>query len=186
MNCKFIIKMFFMFFLLFMIIGCSNNHYKWESTQVAINNSYKLQTGDIIIKDKLITDPISWLGHSSVMISDTHIGDFPMPGSDYYTINVRAWLNEPDRKVIVLRYPQFNQQFKKEFLKNVEKYGHGKYRLSFFKNNDTNFYCSKFVWFLFLKTAQDLGYNLDLDFDKGFIVFPYDLLNSKNLKQVIL
>lgn len=120
------------------------------------------------------------------MISDTHIGDFPMPGSDYYTISVRAWLNEPDRKVIVLRYPQFNQQFKEAFLKNVEKYGHGKYRTSFFKNNDTDFYCSKFVWFLFSKTAQDLGYNLDLDSNNGPIVFPYDFLNSKNLKQVIL
>lgn len=186
MNCKFIKKMFFFIFLLLVIIGCSNNPYKWESAQVAINNSYKLQTGDIIIKDKLITDPISWLGHSSVMISDTHIGDFPMPGSDYYTISVRAWLNEPDRKVIVLRYPQFNQQFKEAFLKNVEKYGHGKYRTSFFKNNDTDFYCSKFVWFLFSKTAQDLGYNLDLDSNNGPIVFPYDFLNSKNLKQVIL
>lgn len=186
MNYKFIKKIFFFISLLLMIIGCSSNPYKWKSTQVAINNSYKLQTGDIIIKNKLITDPISWLGHSSVMISDTHIGDFPMPGSDYYTISVRAWLNEPNRKVIVLRYSQFNQQFKEAFLKNVEKYGHGKYRTSFFKNNDTDFYCSKFVWFLFSKTAQDLGYNLDLDSNNGPIVFPYDFLNSKNLKQVIL
>ena len=150
MNYKFIKKIVSFIFLLFMIIGCSGNPYRWEPTQVAINNSYKLQTGDIIIKDKLITDPVSWLGHSSVMISDTHIGDFPMPGNDYYTISVRAWLNESNRKVIVLRYPYFNQEFKEAFLKNVEKYGHGKYRISFFKNNDTDFYCSKFVLFLFL------------------------------------
>ena len=169
-----------------MIIGCSSNPHKWESTQVAINNSYKLKTGDIIIKDKLITDPLSWLGHSSVMISDTHIGDFPMPGNDYYTISVRAWLNEPNRKVIVLRYPYFNEEFKKAFLKNVENYGHGKYITSFFKNNDTDFYCSKFVWFLFSKTAKDLGYNLDLDSNKGLIVFPYDFFSSQNLQQVIL
>ncbi|WP_298065783.1 hypothetical protein [uncultured Cetobacterium sp.] len=186
MNYKFIKKIVSYVFLLLMIIGCSNNHYKWESTQTAINNSFKLQTGDIIIKDKLITDPVSWLGHSSVMISDTHIGDFPMPGNNYYTISVNAWLNEPNRKVIVLRYPFFNQQFKETFLKNVDKYGHGKYRTSFFKSNDTDFYCSKFVWFLFSKTAQDLGYNLDLDSNGGPIVFPYDFLNSKNLKQVIL
>ncbi|MGL4786401.1 MAG: hypothetical protein ACRC2Q_05880, partial [Cetobacterium sp.] len=67
MNYKFIKKIVFYVFLLLMIIGCSNNPYKWESTQTAINNSFKLQTGDIIIKDKLITDPVSWLGHSSVM-----------------------------------------------------------------------------------------------------------------------
>ncbi|MGL5278419.1 MAG: YiiX/YebB-like N1pC/P60 family cysteine hydrolase [Cetobacterium sp.] len=186
MNLRFIKKIFSFVFLLLMIIGCSNNPYKWESTQVAINNSYKLQTGDIIIKNKLVTDPISWLGHSSVMISDTHIGDFPMPGSDYYTISVKAWLNESDRKVIVLRYSKFNQQFKEAFLKNVEKYGHGKYKPSFFKNNETDFYCSKFVWFLFFKTSQDLGYNLDLDSNKGPIIFPYDFLNSENLEQVIL
>lgn len=186
MKCRFIKNVLFLIFLLFMIIGCSDNSYRWEPTQIAIHNSYKLQTGDIIIKDKLITDPMSWLGHSSVMISDTHIGDFPMPGSEYYTVSVNAWLNEPNRKVIVLRYPHFNQQFKEAFLKNVEKYGHGKYRVSFFKNNDTDFYCSKFVWFLFSKTAQDLGYQLDLDSDKGPIIFPYDFLNSKNLEQVVL
>lgn len=186
MNYRFFKKTFFFLFLLYMIIGCSSNPYKWESTQKAIYNSYKLQTGDIIIKDKLIDDPVSWLGHSSVMISDTHIGDFPMPGSDYYTISVRAWLNEPDRKVIVLRYPNFNQEFKEAFLKNVEKYGHGKYRTSFFKYNDTDFYCSKFVWFLFYKTAQDLGKNLDLDSDRGPIVFPYDFLNSQYLEQITL
>lgn len=173
-------------FLLYMIIGCSNNRYSWQPTDVAIANSYKLQTGDIIIKDKLITDPISWLGHSSVMVSDTHIGDFPMPGNEYYTISVKAWLNEPNREVIVLRYPYFNQQFKETFLKNVEKYGHGKYRISFFKEKPADFYCSKFVWFLFYKTAKDLGYDLDLDSNKGLIVFPYNFLNSENLKQINL
>ncbi|MDX8335636.1 hypothetical protein [Candidatus Cetobacterium colombiensis] len=169
-----------------MIIGCSNNSRKWQTTQSAINNSFKLQTGDIIVKDKLITDPISWLGHSSVMISDTQIGDFPMPGKDYYTISVNAWLNEPDRKVIVLRYPYFNEKFKEVFLKNVEKYGHGKYRISFFKENDTDFYCSKFVWFLYYKTAQDLGYKLDLDSNGGPIIFPYNFINSSNLEQICL
>jgi uncharacterized protein YycO len=169
-----------------MIIGCSNNSRKWQTTQSAINNSFKLQTGDIIVKDKLITDPISWLGHSSVMISDTQIGDFPMPGKDYYTISVNAWLNEPDRKVIVLRYPYFNEKFKKAFLKNVEQYGHGKYRISFFKENDTDFYCSKFVWFLYYKTAQDLGYKLDLDSNGGPIIFPYNFINSSNLEQIYL
>ncbi|MCQ8211101.1 YiiX/YebB-like N1pC/P60 family cysteine hydrolase [Cetobacterium somerae] len=184
---NFFYKKFYLFvFLLFMIIGCSNTNYKWQSTQTAISNSYKLQTGDIIVKDKLITDPMSWLGHSSVMISDTHIGDFPMPGSEYYTISVNAWLNEPNREVIVLRYPYFNQKFKEAFLKNVEKYGHGKYKTSFFKQKDSDFYCSKFVWFLYYKTAKDLGYTLDLDSNKGIIVFPYNFLNSPHLKQVNL
>ena len=118
--------------------------------------------------------------------SDTLIGDFPMPGENYYTINVNAWLNEPDRKVIVLRYPYFNQAFKEAFIKNVEQYGAGKYKTSFFKKKEKDFYCSKFVWFLYYKTAKDLGYNLNLDSTDGFIIFPYDFLNSKELNQVIL
>lgn len=169
-----------------MIIGCSNSNRIWQESDVAIQNSRKLQTGDIIIKNKLIEDPVSWLGHSSVMISDTLIGDFPMPGKDYYIMGVKGWLNERDRKVIVLRYPFFNEEFKKQFLINVNKYGRGKYRISFFKEKDSDFYCSKFVWFLYYKTAKDLGIDLDLDSDGGPIVFPYDFLNSPNLEQIIL
>lgn len=173
-------------FLFFLIIGCSSYDYKWQSTEVATINSFKLKTGDIIIKDKLLSDPLSWLGHSSVMISDTKVGDFPMPGKNYYTISVNAWLNEPSRKVIVLRYNGFNEAFKKQFLKNIQTFGYGKYRTSFFKSKESDFYCSKFVWFLFYKTAQDLGYDLDLDSNKGIFIFPYDFLESSDLTQIIL
>ncbi|MGL5351535.1 MAG: YiiX/YebB-like N1pC/P60 family cysteine hydrolase [Cetobacterium sp.] len=186
MNLNFFKKDFFFLFLVYAIIGCSSSEYRWQSSQLAINNSYKLKTGDIIVKDKLLTDPLSWLGHSSVMISDNRIGDFPMPGKDYYTISVNAWLNEPSRKVIVLRYKHFDKAFEKQFLKNIQTYGYGKYRTSFFKKKDSDFYCSKFVWFLFYKTAQDLGYNLDLDSNQGILIFPYDFLNSSDLTQIIL
>ncbi|MGL5176213.1 MAG: hypothetical protein ACRC7F_07635 [Cetobacterium sp.] len=186
MNLKFFKKYFFFLFLLYLIIGCSSLERNWQPTQTAINNSFKLQTGDIIIKDKLFSDPLSWLGHSSVMITDTHIGDFPMPGKDYYTISVNAWLNEPLREVIVLRYKGFDETFKTQFLKNIEIYGSGKYRLSLFKEKESDFYCSKFVWFLFYKTAKDLGYELNLDSDNGIIIFPYDFINSPHLTQIIL
>ncbi|MGL4867412.1 MAG: hypothetical protein ACRC4S_01965, partial [Cetobacterium sp.] len=52
---------FFSFLFLFTIIGCSNKNYIWQDSQAAIFNSYKLQQGDIIIKNKLFLDPLSWL-----------------------------------------------------------------------------------------------------------------------------
>ncbi|MGL4946532.1 MAG: YiiX/YebB-like N1pC/P60 family cysteine hydrolase [Cetobacterium sp.] len=178
----------FSFLFLFTIIGCSNNSdkYIWQNSQTAIFNSHKLQQGDIIIKNKLFSDPLSWLGHSSIMINSTHIGDFPMPGKNYYTITANSWLNEKDRKIIVLRYKNFNDIFKQQFSYNIKKYGSGKYRTSFFKKNDKDFYCSKFVWFLFYKTAKDLNYHLDLDDDGGLIIFPFDFIGSNDLEQIIL
>ncbi|MBC2851919.1 hypothetical protein H5J22_10975 [Cetobacterium sp. 8H] len=172
------------YFIILMIIGCSNNTRKWYPTKTAIFNSSSFQVGDIIVKDKLITDPISWMGHSSVIVDNNIIGDFPKLGQSYYTVDLNSWLNEPERHVVVLRYEHFDEKFKKKFLENVEIYGKGKYEISFSKKTSDNFYCSKFVWFLFYKTAQDLGYNLDLDSDGGFIVFPYDFLNSPFLKEV--
>ncbi|MGL5990025.1 YiiX/YebB-like N1pC/P60 family cysteine hydrolase [Cetobacterium sp.] len=180
-------KRFLFLFLIFLsVIGCSNSRYLWQDSQSIIHNSNKLQVGDIILKNKVITDPLSWLGHSSVMINDFYIGDFPMPTKSYYTITVQAWLNEANRKIVVLRYKGFNQKFKQQFLKNIKTYGNGKYKISFSKKNEHNFYCSKFVWFLYYKTAQDLNYKLDLDSDNGLIIFPYDFLDSLDLEQIIL
>ena len=179
------LKFFKIFIFSIFFIGCSSSPYKWHNTEEAIKSSQKFQTGDIIIKDKLFKDPITWLGHAAVIVSPGTIGDFPILGHEYYTAPVNWWLNEPDRKVIVLRYKEFNKEFEKQFLKNVKKYGNGSYNISFSKKSDKNFYCSKFVWFLYYKTAQDLGYELDLDSDKGLIVFPYDFLNSEYLKEVV-
>lgn len=178
------IKKLGLFFIVITIIGCSNKSYTWQPTQNAINNSSSLKVGDIIIKDKLVTDPISWLGHSSVIVSEDIIGDFPKLGQTYYTIDINSWLNEPNRNVIVLRYKYFDDRFRQKFLENIDIYGKGKYKISFSKKNSDNFYCSKFIWFLYYKTAQDLGYKLDLDSDGGLIVFPYDFLNSPFLEEV--
>ncbi|MGL5355095.1 MAG: YiiX/YebB-like N1pC/P60 family cysteine hydrolase [Cetobacterium sp.] len=181
-----LIRLLFSFLVFINIIGCSNNGYVWQDSQSVIQHSELLQTGDIILKNKMITDPLSWLGHSSVMINDSYIGDFPMPGKNYYTISVKAWLNETNRKIVVLRYKGFNEEFKQKFLENIKLYGNGKYKTSFFKKNSTDFYCSKFIWFLYYKTALEMNYSLDLDSNKGLIIFPYDFLNSFDLEQIIL
>ncbi|MGL5982058.1 MAG: YiiX/YebB-like N1pC/P60 family cysteine hydrolase [Cetobacterium sp.] len=186
MSSSFLRKLLFSFLIFITIIGCSNNGYVWQDIKHVQSSSNQLQTGDIIIKNKVLTDPLSWLGHSSVMINDFYIGDFPMPGKSYYSISSKAWLNENNRKVIVLRYKNFNNEFKEKFLENIKIYGKGQYQTSFFKKKENDFYCSKFVWFLYYKTALEMNYYLDLDSDKGFIIFPYDFLNSLDLEQIIL
>jgi uncharacterized protein YycO len=45
--------------------------------------------------------------------------------------------------------------------------------------DNSAFYCSQYLWYLYWKTAKDLGYDLDIDADGGYFVAPYDLLNSK-------
>jgi uncharacterized protein YycO len=52
-------------------------------------------------------------------------------------------------------------------------------------NHDNSaFYCSQYVWYLYWKTAKDLGYDLDVDEGGGYFVTPYDLLNSKYFDKV--
>lgn len=169
-------------FFVLLLTGCSN--LKWSNPDNIIKERYKLKTGDILIKEKMLKDPTSWFGHSSIMVNDYIVGDFPMIGKKYFTVSARAWLKENGRKVIVLRYPKFDEKFKEQFLKNVKKYGRGEYKITFSKEKEKDFYCSKYIWFLYYKTAKDLGYNLDLDSDGGPFVLPYDFLNSKELVQI--
>jgi uncharacterized protein YycO len=53
------------------------------------------------------------------------------------------------------------------------------------KTNGENFYCSQYIWYLYWKTARDLGYELDVDKNGGFLVTPYDLLNSNYFYTVL-
>ncbi|MEG0840854.1 MAG: YiiX/YebB-like N1pC/P60 family cysteine hydrolase [Cetobacterium sp.] len=158
---------------------------KWEDTKVVMKNLDKLQTGDIIVKNKIWSEPISWVGHSAVMVNDSDIGDYPKIGVNYYQVDAYSWLNE-EREVIVLRYNNFDENFKNKFIENSKKYSDRQYRPSINKNGDKSFYCSKYVWFIYKKTAEDLGYKLDIDSDSGLAVLPYDFLNSKELYQVVI
>lgn len=54
------------------------------------------------------------------------------------------------------------------------------------KENENGFYCSKFIWFIYKKTAEEFGIDLDIDCNKGWIVFPYDFINSESLIKINL
>ncbi len=173
--------------VLLSVLNCASadKNYKWENSLSASDKQNNFKTGDIIIKNKIIKDPKSWFGHSAIMIDEYNIGDFPKPGHDYLSGYVFFWLKE-DRKIIVLRYDGFNDEFKKKFEENAKKYGNGKYMYSFDKRSPSNFYCSKYVWFVYYQTAQDLGYNLDIDRDGGLFVYPYDFLGNSEFHQVYI
>ena len=50
--------------------------------------------------------------------------------------------------------------------------------------NTDGFYCSQYVWYIYYITAQEMGFELDLDSDGGSFVLPYDFINSPYLEIV--
>ena len=170
--------------ILLLVVGCTSlpEDKKWNTAKEVRMETMMLQAGDIIIKNKKPT-PVSWYGHAAIMVDDKTIGDYPKIGIGYYEIDPYSWLYE-NRKVIVLRYKNFDERFKRKLLDNIEENKDKGYWITWNKENNKMFYCSQFVWYLYWKTAKDLGYELDLDTDGGPLVFPYDFLGSEDLVQV--
>ena len=147
------------------ILGCSNTQ-EFKSPKDIVFNGKRFIIGDILIKER-DKKFLSWWGHSSIVVKENIIGDFPKFGEKYYEINIQDWV-EKDRKVLVLRY------------KN------NPYSILLNKENENGFYCSKFIWFIYKKTAEEFGIDLDIDCNKGWIVFPYDFINSESLIKINL
>lgn len=139
-----------------------------------------LEPGDIIIKEKTI-NPIGMFGHVAIMKNDRIIVDYPKFGNKSYTIDIDYWL-EKGRDILVLRYKDMNDEFKKRLVKNMEKYFGKNYKISSDKQNTDGFYCSQYIWYIYYITAQEMGFELDLDSDGGNFVFPYDFINSPYLE----
>ena len=165
--------------------GCSTLDQKWsvDTTPSKINLD-KLKIGDIVITGKDWTKPISWFGHSAVMINKYKVGEYPELGYGYYETDIILWLRKK-KGFTALRYDKFDNKFKSAFLKNLSDTKNKQYQIVEKRNNNA-FYCSQYIWYLYWKTAQDLGYELDVDRDGGFLVTPYDLLNSQHFSKVKL
>jgi hypothetical protein len=169
----------------FLISGCSTLD-KNQSIDISspIVNLDKLKIGDIVITGKDWTKPISWFGHSAVMISKYKVGEYPKLGRGYYETDIILWLRKK-KDLTVLRYDKFDKKFEEAFLRNLLSSKNKQYQI-INKRNDSAYYCSQFIWYLYWKTAQDLGYELDIDKDGGFLVTPFDLLNSQHFSKVKL
>ncbi len=174
-------------FAVILLTGCTNGipkELQWQNIQNVRYRSNRLEIGDIIIKNHTKLDPLTWFGHAAVLVSPYLVGDYPKLGRSYYEIDIYYWLLEKNRDVIVLRYKYFDDEFSKIFQKNLKKYDDKKYGFSS-KNKYNNFYCSKYVWLVYLETAKELGYSLDIDNNGGLLVTPFDLLGNKNFKQIL-
>lgn len=177
------IKKKFLIFICILFTGCITAPKKtpWiTATELSNNWKGNVEIGDIIVKNKTL-NPMEWYGHVGVVVTPYSVADYPKILIGYQESIYYYWLNE-DRNVVVLRYKYFTETFKKQFLKNVSELKNQKYWVSFDKTADEYTYCSKYIWYLYWKTAKDLGYNLNIDRDGGFLVMPYDLLNSPELK----
>ncbi|MCS5420406.1 MULTISPECIES: hypothetical protein [Psychrilyobacter] len=177
------ILIFFGFLLIFTSCASIPVEREWQDIIRVRYRTEKLEVGDIIVKNKIVKDPLGWYGHAAMVVKEDTIGDYPKLGVGYYEIDTYSWLYE-DRKVMVLRYKHFDEKFKKLFVENLKKHTDKGYFISSRKNTNS-FYCSKYVWYIYYITAKELGYELDLDNDGGFMVFPYDFIGTEELEQVI-
>lgn len=167
----------------FVIFGCNNTE-KFYSSQEVIFNGKRLEIGDILIKEKN-GNFLSWWGHSSIIVGENKIGDLPKLREKYYETSIENWV-EKNRKVMVLRYKKIDKNFQNKLLENIKKYKNKPYKIFLTKESENGFYCSKFIWFIYKKTAEEFGEELDIDSNKGWIIFPYDFIDSKNLKKINL
>lgn len=175
--------------LLLFFTSCSNIPKKELSWQKSKSNLFyinNLKPGDILIKKKVWYSPISWFGHSAVMVSNSEIGEYPKIGKNYIQTNIMDWLYD-NKKIVILRYKFFDEKFKKQFIKNLKKYKTNMYKITFNKYDDTYFYCSKYVWYIYYKTAKDTNYPLNFRADKRkYFILPYDLIYSKQFEIIKL
>ena len=178
---------YFFFLFIFVFTGCSNLVIKeqWHSSKKLMINSNQLQVGDIILKKKNII-PSSWFGHSSIVVKNNLVGEYPKINVGYCETGLLDWFYD-DKKIIILRYKYFDETFKKEFLRNVNKYKGKIYKLSFNKYDINSFYCSKYIWLIYLETAEKLKYKLDFKkYKNQLYIYPYDFLLSTDFEIIKL
>lgn len=169
--------------LIVILSGCVSLDDKWLSGDRFLKESTsKLKIGDIIVTSKDWKNPLSWFGHSAVMVSKYKVGEYSEHCYGYYETDIILWLRKK-KDFAAVRYKNFDKKFKKVFLNNLPETKDKKYQLTS-KTDSSSFYCSQYIWYLYWKTAKDLGRVLDIDKDGGYFVTPYDLLNSKYFNKV--
>ena len=123
-----------------------------------------LEAGDIIIKEKT-ANPIGMFGHVAIMKNDRTVVDYPKFGNKSYTIDISYWL-EKGRDILVLRYKNMSDEFKKRLVRNMEKY--------FGKHWDKNKYVKRGVQKVNINSSLSYVVPVFLKFLKygGFSVWP--------------
>ena len=92
--------------------GCSTLNQSWKSDAfITKNNLENLEVGDIVITSKNWKKPMSWFGHSAIMVSKYKVGEYPELYYGYYETDIILWLSKK-KDFTVLRYKKFNKKFK--------------------------------------------------------------------------
>lgn len=170
------------FLLIALLSACASNQ-RWLSTKQVADQTEQLQIGDVLITPKIWYEPISWYGHSAILVTPNEIGEYPKFGAGYQQVDLLTWLYARDQ-VKVLRYAKADDAFIKQLKINLDAMRNKSYLITWDKNYSQGFYCSSYVWYAFAKTARDLGYQLDIDSDQGILVLPYDILKSQHLQPI--
>lgn len=176
-------KNFLLIIVIFLFSNCSNidKNINWNHSKKIMKNSNKLKIGDILIKKKKYT-PTSYFGHSAIVVSDNLIGEYPKFNLGYCETGILDWLYN-DKELVVLRYKYFDEKFKKEFLKTINDYKGKNYSLSFNKYSKDSFYCSKYVWLIYVEIAEKLNYQLNLKkYKNQLYIYPYDFLLANDFE----
>lgn len=162
----------------FIFVSCSSVDYAWNKSYETLVQYNHLEVGDIIILNKKF-NPYSLFGHSAMVVGHNIIGEYPAYGHDYIERTMPMWFFENfDRRVIVLRHKNLTAEMQNKILEGVERYRGGEYSIFVGKINDEKFYCSSWIYKIYL----DLG--IDLVEDSDFYVLPYDFLSSEKLEKV--
>ena len=166
--------------MFFAITACTSIPAKWQNSNKVYFDTSKLLPGDILIVEKKLSNPMSWFGHSAIVMDDGMVGEYPEIGYGFFKHKADVWLEDrtKDRQLSVLRFKYIDPRFRNKLRENMNRFSNKNYSIVR-KGSDRAFYCSQFIWFMYYKTALELNYSLDIDTNKGLIVTPYDLLNSK-------
>ena len=180
------LKMFLNILICVVFIGCFNldRNTEWKDSRKIANSMEKLRIGDIIIKKRILTSPVSWFGHTGVMVSGYQVGEYPKIGIGYNEVNIDLWLSE-NREIAILRYRNFDEKLKKVFFEKIKKYNNKSYGIFTNKKNINTFYCSKFIWVIYRESIEELGYDIKIFNEiKGYFIFPYDFFKFDDFEKV--
>jgi uncharacterized protein YycO len=172
-------------FVFIILISDTSIPEKWENSNKRGFDIKLLEPGDILIIQKDLSNPIAWFGHSAMVMEDGVLGEYPRVGYGFFKRDVFNWLerNTQGKQFSVLRFKDMNSDFNKKLMSNINKHSNKNYTIGF-KTSENGFYCSQFIWFLYYKTALDMGYSLDIDSNAGLFVTPYDLLNKDYFNKI--
>ncbi len=171
-------------FILLFAFACTSiekNH--WQNRGAVKKEKIKLEVGDIIINKKSWWRPTRFFGHSAIVMEDGYLAEAYIIFGDVRKIKLEDWLKKgANKKFMVLRLKDIDTEFKVKLMKKLREEIGKPYVLLTSKMGTRGYYCSQLVWQTYYEVAEELGREIDLDIDKGFFVFPYDLYNVEFLE----